>query len=216
MIYILGAGGLGREVLNIYIDAGRDSEVAGFLEENCQAIDSIVEGKPVQDVSILNNLDRASTKLICAIGTPLRKRLIDHTRNLGFDYDTIVHPKITKSQGVVLGEGIIISAANNISCQITMDDYVILNGSCTLGHDVRIGKYTTISLGVLISGRVSIGDKCFIGVGAVIVDRVKIGNKSFIGAGAVVTEDIPDNVLAYGVPARPVRKLSEADWQKLI
>lgn len=216
MIYILGAGGLGRETLNIYIDAGRDREVAGFLEENCQTIGRIVENKPVQDISVLNDLDRTSVKLICAIGTPLRKRLIEYTKDLGYSYDTIAHPKIKKFGGVAFGEGVIISASNNISTQIKIDDYSILNEACTLGHDVHIGKYTTISLGVLIAGNVRIGDECYIGIGAVIIDKVKIGNKSFIGAGAVVTADIPDNVLAFGVPARPIRKLNENDWKKLL
>jgi len=34
--------------------------------------------------------------------------------------------------------------------------------------------------------------------------------------GAVVSEDIPENVLALGVPAKPIRKLTEVDWKELI
>ncbi len=55
-----------------------------------------------------------------------------------------------------------------------------------------------------------------IGVGTTIIDRVSIGKGSFIGAGAVVTEDIPENVLAVGVPAKPIRTLSESDWIELV
>jgi acetyltransferase-like isoleucine patch superfamily enzyme len=46
-----------------------------------------------------------------------------------------------------------------------------------------------------------------IGAGSVILP-VTVGNNSLIGAGSLVTEDIPDNVLALGNPARVIRKLT--------
>ena len=39
-------------------------------------------------------------------------------------------------------------------------------------------------------------------------DKVCIGRGSVIGAGAVVINDIPDDMIAYGVPAKPVRKVA--------
>jgi sugar O-acyltransferase (sialic acid O-acetyltransferase NeuD family) len=215
MIYILGAGGFAKEVLNIYIDAGREDEVIGFLEENCQRRGELLNGKPINDVSILENAERHNIKLICAIGTPLRKRLIEYTEQLGYDYDTIIHPSVIKSKWVTFGKGDIICAGNIFTSQISIGDHTIINLDCTIGHDVYIGKYCTISPGVHISGRVKIGDGVFIGTGAVIIPRVNIGNNSIIGAGAVVTKDIPENVLAVGVPAEPIRRLTESDWRKL-
>jgi len=216
MIYILGAGGFAREVLNIYIDLGKDAEVAGFLEENCQRRDALLNEKIMGDISILNSLDRYNIKLICGIGTPLRKRLIEYTKELGYKYDTIIHPSVIKSKWVTFGEGNIICAGNIFTSQITIGDYTIVNLDCTIGHDVNIGEYTTISPGVHISGKVSIGNGCFIGTGVVIAEKISIGMNSCVGAGAVVTEDIPENVLAVGVPAKPVRKLTTSDWVELI
>ena len=46
-----------------------------------------------------------------------------------------------------------------------------------------------------------------IGAGSIILP-VTVGNYSLIGAGSVVTEDIPDNVLALGNPAKVIRKLT--------
>jgi len=42
------------------------------------------------------------------------------------------------------------------------------------------------------------------------------GKGCCIGAGSVVTEDIPENVLAVGVPAKPVRELTASDWRELV
>lgn len=53
----------------------------------------------------------------------------------------------------------------------------------------------------------TIGEGATIGAGAVINDQISIGKHSFIGAGAVVTKDIPDNVIAYGTPAKVIKKI---------
>lgn len=58
---------------------------------------------------------------------------------------------------------------------------------------------------------VTIGDDVWIGVGSIILPGVTIGSGSTIGAGSVVTHDIPPNVLAFGVPCRVIREISEED-----
>ena len=40
---------------------------------------------------------------------------------------------------------------------------------------------------------------------------ITIGDNSVIGAGSVVTNDIPDNVVAFGVPCRVIREIGEKD-----
>jgi len=217
VIYIIGAGGFARQVLNIFIDLSKDNEVEAFLEENCQRRGTLLNDKPVEDLSTLTEKKlNTCYKLVCAIGTPLRKRIIEYTRELGYEYETIVHPHVIMSKWVTLSDGAIICAGNILENQINIDRYVIINKSCTIGHDVTIGKYTTIGPGVNIGGNVNIAEECNIGIGAKIVEKVNIGKRSYIGAGAVVVNDIPENVLAFGVPAKPIRKLTEEDWVKLM
>lgn len=54
-----------------------------------------------------------------------------------------------------------------------------------------------------------IGDDVYIGMRSMILAGVTIGNRCVIGAGSVVTRDIPDNTVAAGVPARPLRTTDE-------
>ena len=56
-----------------------------------------------------------------------------------------------------------------------------------------------------------IGENAWIGAGATILPGVHIGKNAVIGAGSVVTRDIPDDVVAVGVPCRVVRPVSEHD-----
>ena len=58
---------------------------------------------------------------------------------------------------------------------------------------------------------ITIGDNVWVGAGVHIMGGVTIGKNSIIGAGSVVTTDIPENVIAAGVPCRIIREITEED-----
>ena len=91
-------------------------------------------------------------------------------------------------------------------------------GSVKFGKNVKVG-YGVFILSVstitgskqeqIIRKPIIIGDNVEIGSNAVILPGVGIGNNVTIGAGAVVTQDIPENSIAVGVPAKVVKKRLE-------
>lgn len=70
---------------------------------------------------------------------------------------------------------------------------------------MRIGPSATIA------DLSKIGDKSTICMNASILDSIYVGDWSVVGAGAVVTKDIPEGMVAAGVPARILRKNNERD-----
>jgi acetyltransferase-like isoleucine patch superfamily enzyme len=54
-------------------------------------------------------------------------------------------------------------------------------------------------------GGIIINDDAWLGYGVIVLDGVTIGKGAVVGAGAVVTQDVPDNAIAAGVPARVVK-----------
>ena len=63
----------------------------------------------------------------------------------------------------------------------------------------------TINPGANIAGFCRIGNGTFVGMGAIVIEQVVIGDGSVIAAGAVVTENVPDNVMVAGIPARIIK-----------
>jgi acetyltransferase-like isoleucine patch superfamily enzyme len=65
--------------------------------------------------------------------------------------------------------------------------------------------FVTINPGSMICGGCKIGRGTLIGANSVIRDGITIGKNSIIGAGSVVVKDIPNNVIAYGNPCKPMK-----------
>ena len=57
---------------------------------------------------------------------------------------------------------------------------------------------------------VIVGEGAWLAAGAVVLKGVTIGARAVVGAGAVVTEDVPEDSVAAGNPARVVRRLAGA------
>lgn len=70
-------------------------------------------------------------------------------------------------------------------------------------HDFQ-GERPVFEQGVTRGG-VTIGEDCWLGACVTVLDGVTIGRNCVVGAGALVTRSLPDNAVAYGVPARVVR-----------
>ena len=83
-------------------------------------------------------------------------------------------------------------------------------------YNLEIGDNVTAGHNAVIHG-CKIGNNVLIGMGSVILDRAVINDNSLVAAGSVVREgfEIPEGVLAAGVPARIVRKLSEEEIRKI-
>ena len=84
--------------------------------------------------------------------------------------------------------------------------------------DAQVGQRANISAGVITLNydgvrkhRTEIGDDAFIGSDTLLRAPIKVGARSVTGAGSVVTKDVPDDMLAVGVPARIRRKTERKD-----
>lgn len=135
----------------------------------------------------------------------LRAKLFTETRELGFELINIFHPASVVSEDLILGNGNVVLAGSIINAGVTIGDNCIINTGAILEHDTQIGNHVHIAPGAVLGGAVQVGDRSHVGIGATVIQGVKIGVNSVVGAGAVVLEDVPDNCVVVGVPAKIIK-----------
>lgn len=208
-LVIVGAGGHGREILDIVRAAQQDRrsyDFVGFLD------DALPTGEATgpHRVPVLGGMDLLATldaDYLVGVGLPAQRRRIDRVASAwGRRPASAVHPQASIGSRALLGPGLVMAAGARLTTNVTTGRHVHLNVNATVTHDCVLGDYVTITPGVHVSGNVRVGDAVWLGTGATVNQELVIGDGTTVGAGATVIRDLPPGVTAVGVPARPLAR----------
>jgi UDP-N-acetylbacillosamine N-acetyltransferase len=209
-VLVWGAGGHALVVADILRLVG-SYEIAGFLDDmNPERRGEEFGGATILGgAGILPRLRRAGVSLaIIAVGNcAARVRLATEAKRAGFRLAKAIHPRSVIAGDAVLKAGTVVAAGAVINPGAMLAENVIINTNASVDHECKVGQGAHISPGAQLAGRVQVGRESWIGIGASVIEGVKIGRRSVVGAGAVVLKNIPDGVIAYGVPAQVIRKM---------
>lgn len=218
-VVIIGAGGLGRQILDIIEACNQEKaqyEILGFIvDPQFGSPGTIIDDKPILGGFDWLEKHTNDVAVICGVGhSHQRYRLIKRADALGCHYFTIVHPSAVLSRRVNLGYGVALATGCMLMNQIQIGNHVVVNLGSTIGHDVKMEDFVTLSLGVNISGNVTLGTGAFVGTGANVIEKITLGDWSIIGAGSTVIRNIPANTTAVGIPAEVIKTRQEG-WHLL-
>jgi sugar O-acyltransferase (sialic acid O-acetyltransferase NeuD family) len=210
-VVIVGAGGFGREVLEIFKDSnkqGKKWNILGFIDSNAE-----LHGKIINNYPVLGGLnwfeEHQDVACVCAVGEPKsKKKVIDELHKMNVHFCNAIHPSVIASEFIEYGENVIIGAGSILTVNIKIGNHVIINLNCTIGHDSIIEDYCSIMPTVKINGNNHLHEGVYVGTGATFIQQVSVGAWTTIGAGAVVVNNIPEHVLAIGLPAKVHKHLS--------
>lgn len=207
-LVIIGAGGHGRELLDI-VQAMNDEdpvyEFLGFLDDT-GGVEAVLARRGTEVLGGISDLESIEAEFLIGIGSGQDRRAIaERAGSWGRHAAIAIHPAATLGSDVSLGEGCVIAAGARLTTNVRLGRHVHLNTNSTVAHDCRLGDYVTVAPGANVAGRAIIGEGVFIGAGAVVRDRVVIGAGSTVGAGAVAVKDVSESVTVIGVPARAVQ-----------
>ena len=208
-LLILGAGGHSKVVIEAAVAQNNFKEIS-LLDDNYNK-GNMLTFKKVLDYKIIGNLKIALAKDIkkrfshafVAIGN-CEKRIewIKILQDNGYEIPKIIHPNSFISPSAKIEKGSIIAVNSTIQSSSSIQEGVIVNTGATIDHDCVIKKGAHICPGVNLAGNVTVGSKSWIGIGSCVIENIKIGENVLVGAGSTVVDNLPDNVKAYGSPAK--------------
>lgn len=144
-------------------------------------------------------------------------------------YSPIIHPSVYIAENATITGDVSIDESSSIWFQtvirgdvaptrigkrVNIQDLSLIHQSpdapVTIDDDVTVGHQVTIHAA-------KINEKALIGMASLILDGAVIGEHAFIGAGSLVPpgKTIPPHTLAFGRPAKVVRKLTESDYKEM-
>lgn len=204
-IVIFGCGSQGLIVADILqmLDA---YELVGFLDDKesnqkkgeCHGL-PVMGGRNALESTLNNNIRH----IVVAIGdNDARMEITETCLAVGFTLATVIHPHASIAAGVSIGPGTIIKAQAVVEPGAIIQESVVIGAQAYIGHDCVIENGVHVSAGGIIGGGTQIGEGSWVGIGATVINQRQVGKRVKIGAGSAVIEDIPDDRVAFGVPAR--------------
>lgn len=201
-IVLVGTGGHAKVVADIIRLEGK-YEIVGCTTNEAEL--DVFEGIEVlgTDEKFSSFLNQGIHKVFVALGdNALRKSVTEKAEKAGLQAVTVMHPSVQIGNGVKVGAGTCLMAGAIINPHAVIGRGVIVNTNVSIDHDCTVGDWAHVAPGSNLAGSVDIGEGTFLGVGTMIIPGIAVGKWAVLGAGSVVVKDIPNNMKAYGVPAR--------------
>ena len=145
---------------------------------------------------------------IIAIGDNwVRHEVVDRIRCAvpGFGFVTVIHPSAQVARSARVAAGTVVMPGAIISASADIGEFCIVNTKASLDHDGVMGAFSSFAPAVTAGGEVTVKPFAAVLLGANIIHSISIGEHSVVGAGSLVLRDVPERVLAYGLPARVIR-----------
>ena len=128
----------------------------------------------------------------------------------------LIRDNVTIGKNAVIMMGAIINIGAVIGEGTMIDMGAVLGGRATVGKNCHIGAGAVLA-GVIEPASatpVIVEDGVLVGANAVVIEGVHVGKNAVVAAGAVVVEDVPENTVVAGCPARVIKMKDAGTTQK--
>jgi acetyltransferase EpsM len=212
-LIILGGSGIGMIAVSIANDLGYFN-VKGFLNDVLPKGSEIGKYKTIPVIGTTDDIrqylkDENTLFFVAYVGLQNEKEVYDKVEALKIPksrFATLIHPSAIIPKGFCkIGTGVLMSPLSQLSPDTTIEDNCILLPNSFVGHDSTLRKFAHIATNSVIGANVDVGRAVHVGSNATIREKIKVGDFSLIGAGSVVLNDIPENSIVAGNPARLLR-----------
>jgi len=214
-IVIVGSSGHAKVIIDI-IEKEEKYKIVGLLDAFKNIGESAFRYEILGEEKDLPKLIKKYqlTGCVIAIGDNWIRNIVKNKIreiDASFNFINTIHPSAIIARGVAVGSGTVIMAGTVINSNSKIGDFCIINTNASLDHDNNISDFSSIAPGVTTGGNVTMGEFTTVSLGANIIHGITIGKHSVIGTGSTVLKNVGDYVVAYGTPAKIIRKRKEGD-----
>lgn len=207
-VVIFGAGGHAKVVIDIIEKSGLYS-IIGLIDQRKPKGTPLYGYEVLGDEACFRELASELYGGIVAIGDNwARSNMVSTILSIApdFRFVTAVHPSAEIARGAIIGAGTVIMAGGIVNSDTVIGKHCIVNTKASVDHDCVMGDFSTLAPRATTGANVRLGSYSVISLGANVVHSIDIGEHTVIGAGATVLSKIDSYVVAYGVPAKVIRK----------
>ena len=205
-LIIIGAGGHATSVCSVAMSAG--FEVVCFVDP-ARCGESLLGIEIVESVRPYLPGDMS---LAVAVGANFKREQVFGELGVSPDrFPPLIHPSAVVCTHAFVGNGTVVMPNVTIGPNSRVGAFCLLNTNSSIDHDCEMADFSSIAPGVNTGGDVRIGGRSAVSLGARVKHGVTIGADTVVGANAYVHGDLPDNVVAYGTPAKIVASRGRAD-----
>ena len=138
------------------------------------------------------------------------------------DIEARIEPGAIIRDNVTIGRGAVIMKRAVINIGAVIGEGTMIDMGAVLGGRATVGKNCHIGAGAVLAGVIEpasatpviVEDGVLVGANAVVIEGVHVGKGAVVAAGAVVIEDVPEDTVVAGCPARVIKKKDEGTTQK--
>ena len=206
-LIMIGSGGCMKELfyqienLNKEIPTWR---VLGYVDK---APGNVTDCAYLGDDDWLLQYEKPAAVCISVQEPGLRKKLAElYHKNIHLTFPVISMGKTEIADSVKVGEGTIFCEHVKVTNDGKIGAFGFFNIGAQIHHEAEIEDYVSMAPNSTLAGNVTIKEGAYLGMGSIVIQGKTVGREAVIGAGAVVTEDIPQKVIAAGVPAKVIKR----------
>ncbi|CAG2146112.1 UDP-3-O-(3-hydroxymyristoyl)glucosamine N-acyltransferase [Cupriavidus yeoncheonensis] len=205
-VVIAGAGGLGLELYD-YL-SGEALPVAGFIDDTPG---KVPDGVDLPNLGPIRQFTPAPHQgVMVAIGSPAARRdVLSWLIQRGTAVPSYVHATALVSPSSRLGVAALIFPFTVVSRDASVEDGVVANAFCGIGHGAYVGPCSVLSPHVVLNGNSAVGPGCFLGTRATLYPGVRIGAECTVDSHTGVSANVKDRQFitsgAYQIASRRIR-----------
>ena len=205
---VIYGSGLGAKQLMEVTRLLDDVEVVGLIDDNPDLLGATLGG-----ARVLGGFDaladlvrhREIDGVALSFHSEVRKKVHERIKaQLDIRILPLVDPRAIIGMDVTIEDGALVEAGAVIGPGTVVGEGTIVDVGVTVAHDCMLGPFSHLSPGCALSGVVCLKENVLVGVGAALNSTITVGRGVIITPGSAVMNDVPDNVVMSGVPAKVI------------